>query len=141
MVGFSMRTFIFLLYSSKLFDTRVTRVVCVLFCSRLPANEGGVAAKRFTLDASHHSLSSGLFSGFDLKAEQIQRSKKLMLFFFLGGGCPFSFSCIHLYPHTQHSEPILIWPCSPLGSPYWKSKYSHSDKSKMERSAFTRDVR
>lgn len=35
---------------------------------------------------------------------------------------------IHLYPQTQRTEPILIWPCRLLSSPYWKSKYSNSDK-------------
>lgn len=46
--------------------------------------------------------------------------------------CFWIFFNIHLYPQTQRTEPILIWPCGLLCSPYWKSKYSHSDKKKQK---------
>ena len=53
----------------------------------------------------------------------------------------FFFFYIHLYPQTQRTEPILIRLCGLLSSPYWKSKYSHSDKEKTERAACMHDVR
>lgn len=114
--------------------------LCILFCSRLVME---VSRQQNASPCTLHitiCLQVCSRSGFDLKVEPIQRNKKLVLFFFYFF-CLFSISCIHLYQQTQQSEPILIWPCSLLSSPYWKSKYSHSDKRRMERSAFTHDVR